>query len=347
MQPPVTPLKLVPLLFVILTLLSLSQSVISSFGSAEAVSQSSIRVVAKLEVGYDPSGLTFDSQSKLMYVTADSNYNFYSRFPTGIISLVNSSNKVVKAFHFWTSNNFGLAYDSLHNRVFLSSGYRRPYVAVFRDNRWVGQVAVGIDPDGLVYDPDNKFVYVAVYYEALVDVINTTTLTVAKSIHVGEPGTNGPFLLAYDSSNHEVYATDYGQGVWAINATSNSVVAHISGIGGTRGVAYDPSNKMIYVGGGGSGSPLYEINGTTNNIVRNITAISGPYAVGYDPANKYLYVGSCCDQNVTVFDPNTNRLVKSVGLTEGHAFLVIVYDPANSDMFVTSYDSPYLYVLSS
>jgi YVTN family beta-propeller protein len=68
----------------------------------------------------------------------------------------------------------------------------------------VGNMTVGNDAQGMVYNPDNQEVYVALFGPNQVAIISGTK--VVATVYAGE----SPTAIAYDPSDHSVYVVDYG-----------------------------------------------------------------------------------------------------------------------------------------
>src|SRR2546426_10142355 len=81
------------------------------------------------------------------------------------------------------------------------------------------------------------------------------------------------------------------------------------------GIAYNPSNQMVYVTvlGSAYNSPgkVAVIDGRTNKVVTNLQVDSNPEAVLYDPADQQVYVTS--SGSVSVID-NANKIIKTISV---------------------------------
>jgi DNA-binding beta-propeller fold protein YncE len=77
-------------------------------------------------------------------------------------------------------------------------------VLAISNTKVVGNVTVGNDALGLVYNPHDQEIYVALYGPNQVAVISGMQLV--GDLNAGE----GPSAVTYDPSNHSVYVVDYG-----------------------------------------------------------------------------------------------------------------------------------------
>src|SRR2546422_10791755 len=84
------------------------------------------------------------------------------------------------------------------------------------------------------------------------------------------------------------------------------------------GIAYNPSNQMVYVTvlGSAYNSPgkVVVIDGRSNKVVTNLQVDSNPEAVLYDPANQQVYVTS--SGSVSVIN-NANEIFKTISVPFG------------------------------
>src|SRR5256886_16937409 len=101
------------------------------------------------------------------------------------------------------------------------------------------------------------------------------------------------------------------------------------------GVAYNPSNQMVYVTvlGSAYNSPgtVAVIDGRSNKVVTNLQVDSNPEAVLYDPANQQVYVTS--SGSVSVIN-NANKIIKTISVPFGA--VALAYDSVNNDIYVAS-----------
>src|SRR2546430_5214362 len=101
------------------------------------------------------------------------------------------------------------------------------------------------------------------------------------------------------------------------------------------GIAYNPSNQMVYVTvlGSAYNSPgkVAVIDGRSNKVVTSLQVDSNPEAVLYDPANQHVYVTSSA--SVSVIN-NANKIIKTISVPFGA--VALAYDSVNNDIYVAS-----------
>ena len=117
----------------------------------------------------------------------------------------------------------------------------------------------GIEPWGIVYDPQNGYIYVTDRGSDSVSVIDPSTNKVIANILVGR----FPLGIIYDPQNGYLYVANFGSNtVSVIDPSTNTVIANISVGLNPMGIAYDPQNGYIYVTNSLSGT--LSIIATTN-----------------------------------------------------------------------------------
>ena len=79
-------------------------------------------------------------------------------------------------------------------------------------------VTVGIQPEGIAFDPTNGYLYVANFGSGTVSVIDGSTNTVVTTVTVG----NGPVWSAIDPTNGCLYVANFGSNSVSVVAPSSS-----------------------------------------------------------------------------------------------------------------------------
>jgi YVTN family beta-propeller protein len=155
---------------------------------------------------------------------------------------------------------------------------------------------VGANPNGVVFNPNNNKLYVAVTNASVVRVLDATKNTIIANISV--PG--NPFSLALNPRTNLIYVTNSGtKNMSVINSATDMVTAAINIHATTFGVAVNPMTNMIYTGSFDD-DILSVINGTTNKVLPptdpsltyGTTGIDNAYSVAVDPLTNTVYVGA-------------------------------------------------------
>ena len=128
-------------------------------GMVSVISGKTNTLVATISIGGNPQGIAFDSV----------NHDIYAARKDGALTLINDqTNMVVNTIRLGTSL-YGIVFDSSDRGMFVTdSGGGKIYVLDGSNNLaaivFTGATPSGLpySPFGIVYDPDNKFVYVGV-----------------------------------------------------------------------------------------------------------------------------------------------------------------------------------------
>ena len=351
---------------------------------ATASSSTSIHLVAKISAGRGPQFLAYDPFNKLVYVANFDNGGGYARdtisvingtrnianitvggSPTGIIynpsnhevyvankppnygphggvSVINGV-KLVKTI----LANYGaeyLVYNPSDKLVYVTVGFGLAVInssinsIVAKLNLTYGQYY-----SNLVYDASNHEVYVSYMTHSVgVVAIKGTKIVANVSIPIGSAG-----WLTYNPSNKCIYVSDnQGQFVYAIDGTTNKIIAAIKIGYASWSATYDPANHDIYVSLN-AGNYVTAIS-NTSKIVAKVQVGPNPLYFSYDSSNKDLYV--TINNSVVAINPS-NAVVATVKIPYGSYFGSfpegIVYDPANTYVYAADFGDNTVSVISS
>ncbi len=218
-----------------------------------------------------------------------------------------------------------LAYDPGNGKLFVAydpipvSGFGPGYaggVAAINGStgRLLGDIAVGLQPEDVLYDPDNGFVYAVDWRSAQVLVIDPNTDSLLTSIGTGD--TTDPVAIALDPIDGRLFVTESSDpgGVMVINGTSNQEEGFLADADGPWWDLYDPANGDLYVENWG-GDNLTVFNATSEAPVASVnltnglpTGATGPMA--YAPSDRDVFV-PVLDQAAVIVGPN-NTVVGTV-----------------------------------
>jgi YVTN family beta-propeller protein len=203
-------------------------------------------------------------------------------------------------------------------------------------------------PLGLVYDSNNKYVYVTNYGDSSssnnneaadtdkVSIIDTSTDKVIDTVSVGKK----PLAITYNPNNNHVYvANTFSDTVSVIdtlrnnNIISNIAVGHFPG-NSSSGIAYNSNNDNIHVANIGSDS-VSEIDGSTNAVTSTIKQLFNPAGIAYDPVNGYVYVANKESNTVSVIDTlGNNKVIATIPV--GTSPSAIIFDSDNGRVYVAN-----------
>ncbi len=161
---------------------------------------------------------------------------------------------------------------------------------------------------------------------AIKSAIQANNVGVESQTSINTGGTPTP-ILYYQANNTIYVANATGDNVWAINATTGTIITSI--VVGTAGseprfMALDPINKHIFVTSS-TQNAIYVINATTNKLnatiagpansnpygVINPPATSGPSGIAYDPVTENMYVVLNFNAALDVINATQNKIVST------------------------------------
>ncbi len=227
---------------------------------------------ASYVVGSDPFGVAVDSTTHEIYVANSGSNN---------VTVLNDSSGAVVASIGVGSSPSGVAFDPATGAIFVANnGSDNVSVINGSLHRVVASLSVGVDPIGIAVDPATRQAFVANSGSANLTVISTRTVAVTGSIGTG----SGPFGVAIDNRSDRVYVTDRGSNnLTVVNATADTVMASVPVVSpamNLQGVAYDPKEDLVWVGGGYSYAVV--VNASTNVVGWYLTV--DPSGVAVDPS---------------------------------------------------------------
>jgi DNA-binding beta-propeller fold protein YncE len=243
-----------------------------------------------------------------------------------------------------------VAYDPVHNRMYVTSGpIGDVYVIDVDTNTQItgSPIDVGGTTNRITYDPEHRTMYVTDRSNNNVRVINTDDITETPvSINIGSRSEG----IAYNPDNEMMYvaAPDVpGRGVIIIDTDTSppsifDTVSPLSpGFSAPGGIAYDSDHQRMYVTRLGEPFEPGGVDIIDTSMTPNVLdTTNGPITVGdfpqfgisYDPVHQTMYVPDD-DHDVSVIDTITapNPIVTTIAVSTAHG---IAYDPVNEEMYV-------------
>jgi YVTN family beta-propeller protein len=230
-----------------------------------------------------------------------------------------------------TTGVHGIAFDNELGRGYTSNG-RLNNVTVFdlNTNQVITQIATGENPDAIMYEPHTKTIITCNGRSKNLSVIDPKTNTVVATIDVGgKPetavsddngklfvniedkseiavvdlkthstvnhwslnGAEGPTGLAYDKSTKRLFA-GCDKYLVVMNAENGNVVDKLPIGDGCDGVAFEPSNKIIYTSNGQSATitAIKENNANSFAILGNYPTKRGARTIAIDEKSGVLFL---------------------------------------------------------
>jgi DNA-binding beta-propeller fold protein YncE len=157
---------------------------------------------------------------------------------------------------------------------------------------------------------------------------------------------NGPYGIAFDSSNSHLYVgnggnntiTEYDQNG---NQITPSATIPFPNLNDPVGIAFDSSNDHLYVTNNGDSTVTeYDQNGNqiTPSAITPFANLNGPVGIAFDSSNDHLYVPNFNNNTMTEYDQNGNQITPSatIPFPSVHFPYGIAFDSSNSHLYVTN-----------
>lgn len=227
-----------------------------------------------------PTGLVYDAENGLLYVTAG-----------GELLVLNKSSSVLIKDVTVGGDPLDLAFDPADGDVYLAGGSSNTVVVVnCTTNTIVVNVPVGTDPNLVAYDPANHDVYVANANSRNISIIATPSNLVVANLAAATAYSS----IAYDSASGNVYLAGGGTGAVITVLQGAKIAWNFSNPvasgpwpGGIVGMAYDASNGNLYLADNGGGLAIVDASTNGSLGLAALDLYSGVPA--YDPGNHYIY----------------------------------------------------------
>jgi YVTN family beta-propeller protein len=125
-------------------------------------------------------------------------------------------------------------------------------------------------------------------------------------------GDGGWDYLAVDPQSGLLYITR-GNHVIVVNTTSGKLVADITGLKGTHGVAFDTDGKTGYISDGSSNT-VAVFDRASSKITQTIPAGTNPDGILFEPTTRTVWAFNGRSKNATVIDAATKQVIATVPL---------------------------------
>lgn len=208
------------------------------------------------------------------------------------------------------------------------------YTVEFNGTTYVAEYAkeittlqVGEDARTWIANPSNGYVYLLNYLNSSVSIINGAQ--VIDTINVG----SNPWSATYDSLNGDVYVGSLNGPLYIIKGTSTEGILEDSS--GVFASIYDPYNHYVYALNNG----VTIISNTT--LLADLLPGSSGLSLIYDSFNHYVYE---TEYNGEIEVINNTKLLGSFSFNSIDQ--TTTYNPYDGDIYLTSYGTNSVYVIS-
>ncbi|MGP8072653.1 MAG: YncE family protein [Thermoplasmata archaeon] len=207
-------------------------------------------LVTQIGVGYGPDPGVYDPADGDIYVP---NFNFLSGTN---LSIINATSETVIANITGLSSPVTPVYNPANQEVYVpDGGLNSSNLTILKGTTVVKTIEFNTADSGdlmtPVVDSANGDVFVTLYATGGMAVLSPTN-TVVTTISIGDLNSFYNHPSTFDPVNGEVYAPGYSfyggtGGVFAINATTNSVTTLIDVGGAPQTPVFDPANNEVFV----------------------------------------------------------------------------------------------------
>ena len=153
----------------------------------------------------------------------------------------------------------------------------------------VGRVTLsGNGPEGGVSDGKGR-IFINLEDKDAIDVVDTKTWKVVATWPIAP--CEGPSGIAMDRSTNRSFS-GCGKTSVVVDATTGKVVAQIPNGEGVDGLAFDPSEKLIYIPGGRTGdvTVVHEDSPDKYTVVAKVPTMVGARTITVNPSTHVAYV---------------------------------------------------------
>jgi YVTN family beta-propeller protein len=193
-----------------------------------------------------------------------------------------------------------------------------------------GTVAVGNNPDAILYEPKMKQVYAFNKRDNTASVIDAAKDTVVATIPLGgspETGQADPAL-----GRVFVNLEDKNQ-IQTIDIATHKTVDtwSIAPVDGPTGLAIDLQTHRLFAGG----SYTAMVDAKTGKVIDSMKICQGSDATWYDPGTKYVF-SSCGDGTTTIMKVAGDKLTLVQTLQTANRARTMTVDPATHRLYLSS-----------
>ncbi len=188
------------------------------------------------------------------------------------------------------------------------------------------------------YAVDNRGsrLFLAAKYNHSVEVVDLNSGKTMQTIQ----GIGTPHGIVWIGETGKLYVTDGAAGTLNVySGTPFTFQAKIKLAADADDMAYDPGNKFLYVGYGGSDAGEVEghiaiVNTANFTLVKKIDVAAHPEGIEVDAAHGRVFANIADSANVTVIDAKTQTIAAVWKLTKAKENVPLAYDAEHNRLFV-------------
>jgi PQQ-dependent catabolism-associated beta-propeller protein len=184
----------------------------------------------------------------------------------------------------------------------------------------IGEVSVGIEPEGMTVSPDSKVLICTSETTSMVHFIDTTSREIVANLLVG----SRPRFSAFKSDGSELWVTsEIGGALTIIDPATRQIKQTVRfEIPGLRSEAIQPVGINITKDGKlgfvdlGPANRVAVVDGVTHTVLKYLLVGQRVWHGSFSPDEKYLLVANGVSNDVSVIDVAGQRVIKSIQVGE-------------------------------
>ena len=316
---------------------SISSSKTSAISTTSEPSNYYGRVTSTLSLEIHPSWISYNQKNNLLYTTGDNqlviinpskNNTIVKVIPMGrfsgqpivdgsnglvyiptnsSITVLNGTEVVATITNGYAGTTGWGTFDSENQNIYIATSRMQPsYIAIqilsTKSNTIITNITsptqLGLSIMQLLYDSQNKLLYVVSYGSYGIAMINTTTNQFVGSVQIGSIEHGVANAIAWDPVNNLMYVPDWGDNQTVIfSAKNDSVITSVSSSWPDNAI-FDSQNGLVYIANSKSNS-LQVLDGT--KLVSSIpTQGASPWGTAFDSNNSDIYVTNVGSSSISV-----------------------------------------------
>jgi len=265
-------------------------------------------VIDTIAVGFGPRAVAVSPNDSMVFIANSDDQT---------VSIIDATNNTVVAT---VPTNGGLPVGlavSPDNRFVYVADELTDDIAVIEvdSQKVIANVAVGIEPVGVVVSPNGDTVYSSIVTDAstldgAISVVNVATLTETDEYLAG--AATNPLGLVISPDGKTLYIANEGTNdVYVMTTFDGNITAEIPVGDSPVGIAISPTGDLIYVGDEAS-NDVKVIDPVTNAVTGSIMVGLMPIGISFTPDGLEAYVADAGGSEVVVIDVPTGMIVDTI-----------------------------------
>jgi len=276
-------------------------------GSMSIIDGNTNRILDVMAVGDFPNSAGINEKTNKIYVTNHEN---------GTVTVIDGKT------------------DSIIDRIHVGSGPLVPPGCLEENSQTGGLCESGAGPMVAAVNEKTNRIYVALWVDNAVSVIDGNTNQVIAVIPTGV----NPFYLDVNEKTNKIYVANTGGSISIIDGNTNTVITNIPvSEGFPFGVAVNEKTNMAYVSNSGN-DQIYVIDGKTDSIINTIQISGFPIGVTVNEKTNTIYVAKTFEDSIVAINGKTNEIIDSPIQTGSGPYGIAVNEKTNRIYVLNLFD---------